>query len=88
MCGQAQIMHSILIPLSALSTVVLLPIFASHSIIFTQATEEERQSTPKYTKMYVYPWVAQCLVWFGIAFAARFVAPVAVGLFHWCESWD
>lgn len=45
MRGQAQIMHSELLPLSALSIIVLLPIFASHSIIFTQTTTEARQNT-------------------------------------------
>lgn len=47
MRGQAQIMHSILLPPWALWTVVLLPIFASHSIILTQTTTEERQNTSK-----------------------------------------
>jgi len=40
MRGQALVMHSIILPLSAPSTVVLLPIFAPHSIILTQTTKK------------------------------------------------
>lgn len=47
MRGQALFMHSIILPLSALLTVVLLPIFASHSIILTQTTNKQRQNTPE-----------------------------------------
>lgn len=47
MRGQTQLMHSIRIPLSALCAVVLLLIFASHSIIFTQTTKENFQNTPE-----------------------------------------
>jgi hypothetical protein len=55
MRGQTQSMHSNLIPLSALSTVVLLPIFALHSVNFTQTTEKERQNIPECMFTRVWP---------------------------------
>jgi hypothetical protein len=61
MRGQTQIMHSMLIPLSALSIVVLPPIFASHSIKSSQATKKERQNIPE--RMFTCVWPS---VWSGL----------------------
>lgn len=44
--GQTQTMHSNLIPPWAPSIFVLLPIFALHSVNFTQTTKKERQNIP------------------------------------------
>lgn len=59
MRGQALFMHSIILPLSALLTVVLLPIFAPHfCFTFHHTYPDDEQTTPKYTRMYVYQWLA------------------------------
>lgn len=54
--------------------------FAPHfCLAFHHFYPDDEGELPKYTRMYVYSRSAQCLVCFGIAFAAGFVAPFVVG---------